>query len=168
MKISEFDDHAQPQGAGDASSWKSRTSPYPRFDKKKTATDGGEGVSSANSFGERTSPAHPQHGVQSTPLPGQTSASAARVGNIKILEFNSGPDSSLVKVTAPSVHAEKNMGLNARTIKPESSNEKAGVKTPIKIVEFGNDSGSEAPSSAGLNRTGIKIVEYGEQKAKGK
>jgi ribose transport system ATP-binding protein len=166
MKIVEFDDHAKPQGQGDASSWKSRTSPYPSFDKKKDAADSGERASSATPFEALTRPARSQRSADEMPV--TSPASASRVGPIKILEFNTGPASSLAKATAHGGQASNIKALDTRTIKPESDGDKAGVKAPIKIVEFGNDQASAAPSAASVNHTGIKIVEYGDHKGKGK
>ena len=164
MKIVEFNDHAQPQGQGDARSWKSSTSPYPSFDKKMDAADDSESASSAIPFEALSSPARAQPSVDAMPAP----ASASRVGPIKILEFNTGSNSSLAKATAKSGQGSNIKALDTRTIKPESNGDKAGVKAPIKIVEFGNDQASAAPSVASVNRSGIKIVEYGGHKAKGK
>lgn len=169
MKIVEFDDHAQPQGQGDASSWKSRTSPYPNFDKKKDAADsadGGERPNSATPFQELSSPARAQRSADGIPVPAP--ASASRVGRIKILEFNTGPDNSLSNATEHREQGSNFKALDVRTIKPESPGGKAGVKAPIKIVEFGNDQVSAASPVTSLSRTGIKIVEYGDHKAKGK
>jgi ribose transport system ATP-binding protein len=166
MKIVEFDDHANPQGQGHASSWKSRTSPYPSFDKNKDAADGGERAGSATPFEALINPARTQRSADEMPV--TEPASASRVGPIKILEFNTGPDSRLAKATAQGGQASNVKALDTRTIKPESDGDKAGVKAPIKIVEFGNDQASAAPSVASANRTGIKIVEYGDHKGKGK
>ncbi len=162
MKIVEFDDPAQPQGQGDANSWNSRTSPYPSFDKNK---DGGERVHSATPFEALSSPARTQRSADVMPAPAP--ASASRVGPIKILEFNTGPGSSLAKATAQGGQESSIKAQDIRTIKPESPGGKAGAKAPIKIVEFGKDHASTAPPMADLNRTGIKIVEYGDHKAKG-
>lgn len=166
MKIVEFDDHAEPQGQGHASSWKSRTSPYPSFDKKKNAADGGERADSATQFEAQTSPARTQRTTNAMPV--TAPASASRVGSIKILEFNTGPDSGLPKATAQSWQGSHIKAMDTRTIKPESPDDKAGVKAPIKIVEFGNDQTSAAQPVASVNRTGIKIVEYGDHKTKDK
>jgi hypothetical protein len=166
MKIVEFDDHARPQGQGDPDRWKSRTSPYPSFDKTKEATDGGERASSVTPLEALATPARAQRSADAMPVPAL--AAAARAGTIKILESNTGPDSSLVMATAQGRQGSDIKAVNARTIKPESPGDKAGVKTPIKIVEFGNDQARAAQPVASVNRTGIKIVEYGDHKANGK
>lgn len=166
MKIVEFDDHARPQGQGDPSSWKSRTSPYPSFDKTKDATDGGEGASSMTPLEALASLARAQRSADAMPVPALVAA--ARAGPIKILEFNTGPGSSLAKATAQGGQGSDIKAVNARTIKPVLPGDKAGVNAPIKIVEFGNDQARAAQRVASVNRTGIKIVEYGDHTAKGK
>ena len=166
MKIVEFDDHARPQGQGDPSSWKSRTSPYPSFDKTKDATDGGEGAISMTPLEALASLARAQRSADAMPVPALVAA--ARAGPIKILEFNTGPGSSLAKATAQGGQGSDIKAVNARTIKPVLPGDKAGVNAPIKIVEFGNDQARAAQRVASVNRTGIKIVEYGDHTAKGK
>ena len=166
MKIVEFDDHARPQGQGDPNSWKSRTSPYPSFDKTKDATDGGEGASSMTPLEALASFARAQRSADAMPVPALVAA--ARAGPIKILEFNTGPGSSLAKATAQGGQGSDIKAVNARTIKPVLPGDKAGVNAPIKIVEFGNDQARAAQRVASVNRTGIKIVEYGDHTAKGK
>jgi hypothetical protein len=107
-----------------------------------------------------------RRGDEVTPV--VTTAAAATMGPIKILEFNTGPDSRSAKPSAHGGLGNSIKALDARALKQESSGDQTGAKTAIKIVEFGNDQPHLPPVAASVSRTGIKIVEYGDHKVKGK
>ena len=166
MKIVEFDAHSEPQDPRHASSWKTRTSPYPSFDKKKNSAGDGSEAMSGNALEALSSQSRALRADEVTPL--ATTTSAPRMGPIKIREFNAGPTSILAK---PSAHGELGnsiKALDSLALMPESDGDRTVAKTAIKIVEYGNDQPSLNPVAGSVNRTGIKIVEYGDHKAKGK
>jgi ribose transport system ATP-binding protein len=166
MKIVEFDAHSEPQDPRHASSWKTRTSPYPSFDKKKNSAGDGSEAMSGNALKSLSSQSRALRADEVTPV--ATTTSAPRMGPIKIREFNAGPTSILAK---PSAHGELGnsiKALDSLALMPESSGDRTVAKTAIKIVEYGNDQPSLNPVAGSVNRTGIKIVEYGDHKAKGK
>ena len=166
MKIVEFDAHSEPQDPRDASSWKTRTSPYPSFDKKTHLADDARESMSGNTLEALSSQSRPRPCDEATPV--VKTASAATMGPIKILEFNTGPDSLSAKPSAHGGLGNSIKALDARALKQESSGDQTVAKTAIKIVEFGNDQPHLTPVVASVKRTGIKIVEYGDHKVKGK
>lgn len=165
MKIVEFDEHAEPQGQRDASNWKTRSSAYPSFDKKKGAADAGQPMSGypLEALSDRARLQRADDATQTL-----ASGTAARVGPIKILEFNAGPGSMPAKPPSHGAPGSNIKALDARTVKTESSSDLSGVKTAIKIVEFGNDQIPMVRAAASVNHAHIKIVEYGDHKAKSK
>lgn len=117
MKIVEFDKDEKPDSPRRPDNWTERTSPYPGFDRKPEVT------STSRSFETLRSSPYPHVGTEDR-KPGFSSGQRA----IKTKEFNQDPP------------APDQRSLGDRTVKTDTAATTGTARSPIKIVEFGQDS----------------------------